>query len=64
MVLGRMSCRCLCCIVVTGQFSLVVGMVTRCHHVSSYMCVVSFYVCTVCFIVLLSLSGLHSITDI
>ena len=41
-----------------------VGMVIRCLHVSSYMCVISFCVCIVCFVVLMSFSGLHSITDI
>ena len=39
-------------------------MVMRYLPVSSYMCVISFCVCIVCFVVLMSLSGLHSIIDI
>ncbi len=38
-------------------------MVMRCLHVSSYMCVISFCVCIVCFVVLMSFSGLHSVID-
>ena len=39
-------------------------MVMRCLPVSSYMCVISFCVCIVCFVVLMSFSGLHSVIDI
>ncbi len=38
-------------------------MVMRCLPVSSYMCVISFCVCIVCFVVLMSFSGLHSVID-
>ena len=38
-------------------------MVMRCLPVSSYMCDISFCVCIVCFVVLISFSGLHSIID-
>ena len=38
-------------------------MVMRCLPVSSYMCVISFCVCIVWFVVLMSFSGLHSIID-
>ena len=39
-------------------------MVIRCLPVSSYMCVISFCVCVVCVVVLMSFSGLHSVIDI
>ena len=39
-------------------------MVMRCLPVSSYMCVISFCVCMVCVVVLMSFSGLHSVIDI
>ena len=39
-------------------------MVMRYLPMSSYMCVISFCVCIVCFVVLTSLSGLHSIIDV
>ena len=39
-------------------------MVMRCLPVSLYMCVISFCVCIVCFVVLMSFSGLHSVIDI
>ena len=39
-------------------------MVVRYLPVSSYMCIISFYVCIVCVVVLMPISGLHSIIDI
>ena len=39
-------------------------MVMRYLSVSSYMCIILFCVCIVCFVILMSLSGLHSINDI
>ena len=39
-------------------------MVMRYLLVSSYMCVISFCVCIMYVVVLMSLSGLHSIIDI
>jgi hypothetical protein len=51
-----------------SHFSLVVGMVMRYLPVSSYiyiyMCVNSFWVYIVFSTVIMSFSGLHSITDI
>ena len=47
-----------------NHLSLVVGMVTRCLPVSSYMCVSSLCVWIVFVSVAISFSGLHSIADI
>ena len=39
-------------------------MVVRCLPVSSYMCVISFCVCIVFFVVDMSIYGLHSVVTI